>query len=173
MKTKEYVNPLTGEMVTSNDLYGMVATAAGLSHELDEVMTAIVESDDTDALIDLFEVVKDLGGIQYAAKVEIARRLEAKTDSEAKTRRVVGKRRKCKIEMPSETWDNSILKEAWNSYPELAASYLRIDKVAVQAREVKKLAETSSDQKTFCQFRQMVLAAKKPATGMPTVTVEK
>jgi len=137
-------------------------------------ITDAIIADDPDSLIEAYQDIKAKGDQLYAVQIAIRTKLAAMTEgqSEAKTRRVQGRRHKVKVEMPSPGWDQSILKEAWNSYPALRDQVLKIDTVGVKAREWKKLAETAGapDVETF---RDMLKSAIKPPSGVPTITVEK
>lgn len=134
---------------------------------------AIIPPDDVDQMIDAYQEMKAFGDRLYAAQIAIRTKLAdiTKGQTEAKTRRVQGRRRKAKIEMPSPGWDQSILKEAWNSFPQLRDQCLKIDTVGVKAREWKKLAETAGVPEVET-FRDMIKAAVKPPTGAPTITIE-
>lgn len=132
-----------------------------------------INNNDPDSLIDTFAAFREASDLIYSNLVNIRMRLAAMTEgqSTAKTRRIQGKRRRAKIEMPSDGWDQSILKEAWNSFPQLREQCLKIDTVGVKAREWKKLAETSGAPEVET-FRNIIASAVKPATGAPTVTIE-
>jgi hypothetical protein len=140
---------------------------------LNPLTEAIIPPDDVDQMIDAYQEMKCFGDRLYAAQIAIRTKLAdiTKGQTEAKTRRVQGRRRKAKIEMPSPGWDQSILKEAWNAYPQLRDQCLKIDTVGVKAREWKKLAETAGVPEVET-FRDMIKAAVKPPTGAPTITIE-
>lgn len=146
----------------------MVAT-----HELMDPTTGeIVDGADTDGLITAYENVSRELELLRGARAEIACWLAARTSGDTRTRRLAGKTRLVKIEMPSTTWDNSRLKEAWHAYPQFREKYLRIAEVAPQLIEVNKLRDTTgeSDLETF---KRMVLSAEREPTGTPYVKVEK
>jgi hypothetical protein len=140
---------------------------------LNPLTEAIIPPDDVDQMIDAYQEMKAFGDRLYAAQIAIRTKLAAITEgqTEAKTRRVQGRRRKAKIEMPSPGWDQSILKEAWNAYPQLRDQCLKIDTVGVKAREWKKLAETAGVPEVET-FRDMIKAAVKPPKGVPTIEIE-
>jgi len=140
---------------------------------LNPITDAIIP-DDPDSLIDAYEELKEMSDRIYAAQKSIRQKLEAKTvgQTEAKTRRVAGNRRRAILEMPSVSWDQSILKEAWNAFPDLRDECLKISEVGVKAREFAKLANTSGSAKLET-FRDMVKAAQRPPSGLPTVKIEK
>ena len=131
----------------------------------------VIDTDDPDELIDLFEELKEIDGRLYVAKIEIQRSLAARCENKKKTERVAGRRRVARIEHPSTTWNNAKLKEVWNSYPELAPKYLRIESVAPQLREVDKLRGTSGppDLETV---KKMILDAEQQPTANPRLTIE-
>lgn len=140
---------------------------------IDPTTGEIVNLTDPDELIDAYERIDRHADKLDAAAFVIRQSLAKLTDGQttAKTRRVQGRRRKAKLEMPDQNWEQSILKECWNSYPSLRDQCLRIGKIDVKAREWAKLAETagSPDVETF---RDMVRSAMRPATALPTVKVE-
>lgn len=131
----------------------------------------IVEVDDIDGLIDLYEELDAVDKKVYGAKLRIREALARLTEGDQKTRRVRGKRRKAKVEMPGPSWDQSILKECWNSYPDLAPEVMSISSLRVKLREFKKVVGTSGDD-AFVNFRDMVTAANRGPVGTPTVKIE-
>jgi hypothetical protein len=67
----------------------------------------------------------------------------------------------------------SILKEAWNAYPQFREKYLRIGSVNLQMREVGKLKSLKSDDPAFVQFKGMIENSIANGTdGLPTVSME-
>lgn len=140
---------------------------------INPVTEAIIDHTNIDAMIDAYEEMKAFGDRLYAAQIAIRNKLAdlTKGQTDAKTRRVQGMRRRVMIEMPSAGWDQSILKEAWNAYPDLRDQCLKIDTVGVKAREWKKLENTAGAPHLEA-FRNMVKAAIKPPSGTPTVKIE-
>lgn len=148
------------------------------SLNLNEIMCPItaelIAPTDVDGLIDMLERIKALDQDLQLARVQAIRALASMTEGTTKTRRVAGKVRVAKVEMPDTTWNQSKLKEAWNSYPEFAKQYLRIGSIEVQKREWKKFAGTSVvGNPPLEQFQTMVAEAEMPATANPRVTIEK
>lgn len=140
------MNPLTGALVNTNDIDSLILAA-----------------------VDTKKQISDL----QAFEDTIRRRIGEFTTGTAKTRRVRGKTLLAKVEMPDETWDQTMLKEAWNSYPLLRDELLRLGSVNVKMTEFKKLANTATDNPAFGQFAQMIKGAQRPATGAPRITLEK
>ena len=145
------------------------ATAA--AEILDPLTGELVSADDVDMLIDLLDSLKKADEANYAAKVQVIRALAAKSPHEKKTERVAGHRRAVKVEHPSKSWDNSKLKEAWNSYPKFREQYLRIGSIEPQLREVDKLRGTSGPA-DLESFKSIVLAAEREPTSNPRITIE-
>lgn len=145
IEPEEILDPLTGELVSVNDV---------------------------DTLIDLLESLKRADEANYAAKIQVQRALAAKAPHEKKTERVAGNRRAVKIEHPSKSWDNSKLKEAWNSYPKFRDQYLRIGSIEPQLREVDKLRGTSGPA-DLESFKSIVLSAEREPTANARVSIEK
>lgn len=144
-----------------------------LSAQLMNPLTgALVDTDDIDSLIracdDAKRQLDDLRCFEDMLRRTIGERATGTT----KTRRIRGKQLVAKVEMPDDTWDNSILKEAWNSYPDLRDEFLKISTVGVKLREFKKMVGTTSDDAKFETLKKMISSAKKPATAAPKVTIE-
>lgn len=140
---------------------------------VDPLTGELIEADNLDALIDLHERCKREAEKIYVARTLAAKALALATTGEAKTRRLVtATGRKIKIEMPSPTWDNARLKRLWASYPDIRDTYLRIEAIAPQLREVNKLRETTCQDGALVAFKTLLLGAEKPATGTPRVVVE-
>ncbi len=158
-------------------------TAAALANAVDEALEAphivmpdgeAIDMADADALITAYERIARMNDTCYAVTVQIKQALAALTDSTAKTRRVAGKERVAVVTMPSATWNNSKLKEAYNAYPLLRDTYLRIESVAVKATEYNKTKSmTVVDNPPLETFLSMVASAEQPPSGNPSVKVEK
>jgi hypothetical protein len=148
------------------------ATVLGSLPEIECPLTGeLVSVRDVDSLIDLYERCKIAGDRLYAVRQAAQRALHDLCEGDAKTRRVRGRRRQAKVETPSDGWDQSILKEAWNSFPALRDEVLKIDSIGVKLREFKKLVNTAGDD-AFTTFRDMVSSANRGPSGTPAVTVE-
>ncbi len=141
----ELVNPITGEIVDETSI---------------------------DDLIDCYEYIDRKDKQLYAVKQRIKQLLLARTEGDATTRRVAGQRRKAKVTLSAETFDQAVLKTLWARFPELAAQFMRIESLAVQLREFKKLVNTSSDQANFIAFRDALTAAHRGRTGSPSISIE-
>lgn len=133
----------------------------------------IYAPDDIDGLIDLYERAKHFNDQAYSVQIAARVALAALTEGAAKTRRLQGERRKCVVEMPSDTWEQRVLKELWQEFPKIAEKYLRIETIGVRLTEFKKLVNTSSNQADLIEFRNRLSAACRGATGTPTVKLEK
>lgn len=131
----------------------------------------VVDETDADALIDCLDRIQKRAREIYAAKELVVLALACMTEGDAKTRRVEGRRRKAKITMPSDSWDQSILKEVWNAYPDHRDRFLRLGTVAVNLREWKKLQNTTAP-KDVDQIKKMLDRANRGATGNPSVRIE-
>lgn len=131
----------------------------------------IIPPDDIDHMIEAYERCKQASDQLYAVQVKLRHALANLTEGDAKTRRIQGRRRRAVIEMPGDSWDQSILKEAWNSFPDLRDQALKIDQIGVKLREYRKLVNTSGAA-DLTTFRDMVTRANRGQTGTPTVKVE-
>ena len=131
----------------------------------------IVDCQDIDGLIDMYEELDHVDKQIYGTKLRIREALAKMTEGDAKTRRVRGQRRKAKVTMPSDSWEQSVLKEAWNSYPDFSKEVMSIASLRVRLREFKKLVHTSGND-SFNTFRDMVSSANNGPTGTPSITIE-
>lgn len=133
----------------------------------------LIHRDDYDSLIDAYEKLEAADRQIYSAKCQIRQALaDAVKDGTGKTRRVQGHRRKAIVEMPSDGWDQSQLKSAWNAYPQLREQCMKIGTIDVMIREFKKLETTAAATPDVGTFKTMIEAAKKPATALPSVKIE-
>ena len=147
--------------------------AAPAIAEIEDPLTGeLIDANDVDALITLFEQLKANMDAIATAKGLICQALAAKTEGDTKTRRIVGKTRAAKVEMPSTKWDNSKLKEAYHAYPGFRDLYLRIAKIEPDLRQVNKLRNTSGPADLEL-FKKIVLSAESPPTANPSITIEK
>lgn len=131
----------------------------------------LVAVDDVDGLIDLYEKMKRVSDQAYGVMQLIRRAAGNLAKGDTKTRRLQGERRKAKVTRANDSWDQSILKEAFFSFPNLRDQVLKIDSVGVKLREYEKLKSTSGspDVETF---RDMVVRANRGVTGLPTIEIE-
>lgn len=88
-----------------------------------------------------------------------------------KTERVRGDNWIAKITKPSDKWDQSLLQEAWNSFPKFRNEILKLTSISVKKREYNKAISTSGDKDWNC-FIDIVKKANLGAIGKPRVTVE-
>lgn len=169
------MNETAGHLVTCGPITSPVITGLPQPPQalVCPVTGEIVNTTDPDALIDALETAR----VHEAAMTHFKRQLSfalvclMPADSDAKTRRVRGSRRRAKITMPDDSWDNSTLKTAWNDYPHLREQYLRIGRIDVQLREYKKLVNESGPQ-DFEAFKKIILSANRGPTATPTITIE-
>lgn len=170
----------TAPAVEEIDLFGFPQAPAELSVVevnpaalTNPVSGEIVDPESIDDLISCYEQIDRFDKAIYAVKQRIKSLLLAKTEGDAVTRRVQGEKRIAKLELPAESFDQTTLKQLWEQHPELAEQYLRIERLAVNMKDFKKLRGTSSDRPELVAFRDALTAASKGRTGSPTVTVEK
>lgn len=131
-----------------------------------------VDTTDVDGLIGLYE----RADAQYKKALDVRRQcahaLEVLTEGDARTRRVRGETREAQVVQPDDYWDQSMLFEAWNSYPKFRDEMLKIATLRVRLRIFKKAVNTSGPP-DFEQFRNMVAAANKGPSGTPRIVIEK
>lgn len=152
------------------------ANTAAVAQEteiINPVTGAIVNTDDIDSLIlgcdECKKLMNELKTFDHTLR-EIA---WSKTAGTTKTRRLKGKKYQAKVEEGPRYPVSSILREAWNSYPQFREQYLKISKVDPQMREVAKLKSMTSDDPAFGQFKGMIENAIANGTdGLPSVSLE-
>jgi hypothetical protein len=151
--------------------------AAAAPDLIDPTTGEVIDPNDTDALIASFDrcttAVRTLGETLSSLRVRLAE-LASRSDPSGtrKTLRVAGCERIAVVTLPDESWDQSKLKEAWNSFPALRDRYLRIGTVNVQAVPYKQLLGTSGEP-SLETFKQMLQSANRGRMGLPAVKVEK
>lgn len=131
----------------------------------------ITQVDDIDGLITLYEGLDRVNKQAYAVMVRVRELLAAKTEGEARTRRIYGERRKAKLEFPSESFTQSELKTLWEEYPDLRDEALKIDAIGVKLREYKKLVNASGGERLNA-FRDALSRACRGCVGTPTLKIE-
>lgn len=124
-----------------------------------------------DGLIDLYETLTNERNQLDSVIYSIRTMIQAASAGEKKTRRVQGERRRVKLEMPPDSWDQAALKTAWHDFPQHAERLLRIDRLSPRLREVAKLENTSGT-RDFQVFRGIILGARREATRPATITIE-
>ena len=138
---------------------------------LDPVTQEIIDLNSLDEMVDAYRRLKpQMEKIQNSMYI-LRKSIGAMTQGETKTRRVRSDRYKVKVELPSTTFEQSMLKEAWNPYPIYREDYLKIDTIGVKRRELDKMRGTTGSD-AFGSFRKMVLDAERESWQAPTVTIE-
>ena len=138
---------------------------------LDPTTGELIALSDIDGLIDAYERIDKADRACYKAKLAIREAIFGHSEGTAKTRRVRGKRRQVKLTMPSETWDQSMLREGYFAYPQFRDEFLRIVQLAPKMREYKKLVNTSG-RPELETFRNILTKAERPPSGTPTLAIE-
>ena len=142
----ELMNPVTGALVSLDDIDSLILGCNECKTQIDELNT-------------FYRTLREAAW--------------AKTTGSTKTRRLKGRQYQAKLEEGYRSPVGAILKEAWNAYPQFRDKYLRIGKVDPQMREVAKLKSMTSDDPAFAQFKQMIDdAITKGTVGVPTVSME-
>jgi hypothetical protein len=142
---------------------------------IDPTTGVVVDVSNQDDLIDALENIEVELKKFHALKRRVSIALTDLTTLsgvETKTRHVAGDRREVEITMPDDYYDQSKLREVWNSYPDMSRQYLRIEKLAVQRRNFKKAMATSGTP-AFETFKKMIEQANMGPTGIPYVKIKK
>jgi len=136
--------------------------------------TVVADVMNIDEICKLLQVVVEQKKRLQTCEYECRQALTLLTSGDTQTRHLKGAEFTAKITMPKPSWSQPVLKELWSD-PEiqetgLAATYLRVAKIDPQLREVDKLRRTDGNE-LFSSFKEKLLSAEKPPTGIPTVTV--
>lgn len=143
-----------------------------ISQIVDPITGEVLSSNDVDQLLEAYERIDAADKKLFAAKMFIRHSIGQLTTGSAKTRRVRGKTWQCAVEMADTNWDQSVLKELWNSYPVQSQEFLKIESIAIRKREVKKLMEMTGEP-DLETFKKILRSAEKPATALPRIIIEK
>lgn len=178
-------------MHAMNDLWGdepptptLESVVDELSHDSDAAALneiccplsgELVQRSDADGLIDVLDRLqkyrREQGAAIYACELAVREALAALTEGDAKTRRIAGRRRKAKVEFAADSYDQTILREAFHAYPAYRDAYLKVESIKPKLIEIKKLTNTTGPADLML-FRDMILNANRGAVGTPTVTIE-
>jgi hypothetical protein len=126
-----------------------------------------------DDLICAYECHASTEQAARVAKLQIASQLAALAPMSdgCRTVRLRGEHRRIKLEYPEPTFDQSQLKEVWNSFPKYRDLYLGIATLRVRLREFKKLLHESGGP-DFSLFKQMLQSAQRESQGLPRISIE-
>lgn len=144
--------------------------------ELPEIISPItgeiIDPEDIDQLAEALESIKDFSKKISALRYDITKAISRKVKSQGKgkTSYLRGDKLRIKIEQPSDSWDQSALKRVREDHPEFADEYLRVEKVAVNARKYQQL-DSESGTEAFENFKAELLAANRGKIDLPRVTV--
>lgn len=137
------------------------------THIIDLITGELIDNKSRDDLIEAWERLAGKFDELYDYRRELIASLNQFVEPKGKrTQYVRGKTRKMKVTLPDRKFDQSQLKEAFNSYPKYRDEMLRIDRLAVKLTEFKKAIKTSGE-KDWSMFRDMVKEAEQPPTANP------
>jgi len=123
-----------------------------------------------DDLIDAFEnLTEEKRQVEAELRV-IKDALYSLCKGEAVTQHVRGERRKCRVIKPKRCWDQRILRDAWDEFPEERNELLRIRALSVQVRPLGVAMRTSGPE-SWTAFRNAVVDAEAPSDRSPAVKI--
>lgn len=131
----------------------------------------LVDVTNVDELATAYEEIRAAEQALRTRKLLVVEALARHATGTARTERVRGQVRRVKIEQPRASWDQKMLRQAWEQYPHYRDRYLKIEKIGVQMREIKKLRHEAGPPE-FEEFRRLVLEAERGPTGQPRITIE-
>ena len=134
-----------------------------------------VINQDTDSLIRCHDDLLTTEHAMAAFRHEIARQLAARAattiadpDGKSRTFYLRGEKLRCRIEVPGDSWNQAILKEAYIQYPKYREKFLRIATLAINIREYKKSETGPAD---FVAFKSLLSTANRGPMGTPRITM--
>jgi hypothetical protein len=139
---------------------------------IDSFFCFVIDLTSPDELIDAFERIDRLQKEASSFKLQLINAITALSKGPTKTRRVRGERRRAKIEMPSDYWDQGVLKKVWKKYPKYREEALAIDRLRVRKREFEKILAMTGPLE-WEAFRNLIAGANQGPSGNPRVTVER
>jgi hypothetical protein len=131
-----------------------------------------VSPEDVDALADAWEQADGQFRQLAAYRAQLAAALFALAHpGDGRTCRVRGERRRVRLTLPEDAWDQAKLREAYHAYPQFRDEYLAIERLRVKARNLAK-SEHETGPPAFETFLTMVRAANRGPVGTPHVAIE-
>ena len=128
---------------------------------------SVIDTDDIDSLLNACDVVaQDVADLKQFHN-ELREIAWSKTSGTNKTRHLVGKTHKGSVTRADVYPDNSILVQAWQTYPQYRDRALKLSSVRPKMREYNKLKQTETDDPAFATFINMINAAfdgREPGT---------
>jgi hypothetical protein len=139
---------------------------------IDPTTGLVVNPSDVDSMVEMYGRVESECRKFYDLKRKIAQAMFERTTGNAKTRRLEGEKHRIRLEKPDDYWDQSILKEIWNSYPKHRDQFLRIDSIAVKLVPYKQLLNTAGPE-DLEQVKKMLNRANRGPMGTPRIKIER
>jgi hypothetical protein len=127
---------------------------------------------DADGLIEAYERADAVYREARDCRAELAHALLVLTSGDTKTRYVRGDKRRAKVELPPDSWDQRTLMAVWETYPQYARDVMRIERLKVMLREFGKV-EKESGPEAFVAFKSLLKSANLGATGTPRIEIVK
>lgn len=125
-----------------------------------------------DRLAAMYQRLEACNKAVYAAMCDIRRAMADMTEGDAATRRIRGKNCQVKVTMPAVKFEQSVLKALWESHPDLAHEFMKIETVGVKLREFAKLENMAGSDPAFVYFRDTLTNACRGRDGLPSVAIE-
>lgn len=142
------------------------------SELLDPVTGECIDLSDPDAIIDAWEATSRALETLHSYKSALTKRLDEMAQAgDGKTKRLRGQRRQVKIVAADDSYNQSILKEAYHAYPAFRDEFLRIDSLALKLREWKKAVGTTGPA-DFESFKSLITSASRGPTHAPRIHIE-
>lgn len=125
---------------------------------------------DADGLIEAYERADAVYREARDCRAELAGALLALTSGDTKTRYVRGGKRRAKVEIGPDQWDQGALMRVWTEHPKYIAGVIRIAALKVVAAEFGKILKEDGPE-DFREFRAALVAANKGPSSTPRITM--
>ncbi len=130
----------------------------------------VLDDQDVDVLLDHWEFLRARKAEIELTLAAITAAVASRAQGHGKTLRVRGERRRVKVELPGDHFNQGKLKGIYESFL-WAKEYLRIDRLAVNLVEYKKLLNETGNG-PFMRFREELVSANEGPKGSPRLVLE-
>lgn len=132
-----------------------------------------IKTTDVGGMAQLYERMKKYADDAYTICATIRAVFKEMAPGKHATEFIQGGGMRVKVEHPGSVWNQAMLKDAWNRFPELRDRCMKIAEVGVNKTQFNKLDKTiEPGNPEFALFVCAIEAAKCESGALPRITVE-
>lgn len=131
----------------------------------------LISITDVDELASALNRINRIVASMSAAQMEIRAAIAFLAQGEGQTLRVRGAKHRCRVELPDDHLEQSVLRSAWDKYPGIADQVLKVERIGLKKTEWKKW-QNERGPLEFEQCKAEIKSAISPSMSIPKVTVE-